>query len=177
MTAAKKDEKRGRPSVPKDTSQPAHLPASAEPGAAPPVALNANLPVGIKVRRNVVLPVLNLRVNETRYLCIASPMRVSDYKDPDPKKATEKPATICEVGDVETGEQFLLLVPEVMSQNIKRAYPDGDYVGKAFALLKCPKRPGKRYFDFQISEIEVDVAAMQSARAALAAPEAAAAGS
>lgn len=167
MATAKKA---GRPAAPKETSQPTHLPASAEPGAAPPVTLNANLPAGIKVRKNVILPVLNLRVNETRYLCIASPMRVSDYKDPDPKKATEKPATICEVGDVTTGEQFLLLVPEVMAQNIKRAYPDGDYVGKSFACLKCAKRPGKRYFDFQISEIEVDVSAMQAAQAALAAP-------
>ncbi len=166
-----KPDKSGKPAAPKSSST-----AVANPAATPPApVVAAPMPAGIKVTRNIALPVLNLKPNETRYLAFASKMRVSDYVDPNPKKDAagkvieKKAATIAEVGDVTTGEAFLLLVPAVVEANIKRSYPDDSYVGCAFSLTKLPKRPGKSYFDFQILQIEVDAAAMQAAAAA--APE------
>jgi len=140
---------------------PAPVPA---PAAGAVVSVNQELPAGIKVKRAVIVPTLNLSVGIPRYLVIIDPMRESKITDPDPKKAKDKPATICQVGDVTTGEIFVLLVPEVLKGNLEREYPDAGYVGKAFQFTKLPKRPGKRYFDFQCMEIEVDEQTMQAAR-------------
>ena len=82
-------------------------------------------------------------------------MYESTYTDPDPKKAKEKPATVMPVCDVETGEAMNLLVPSVMQSALEETYPDNEYVGKTFMVCKMPKRPGKRYFDIKLVEVEV----------------------
>jgi hypothetical protein len=83
-------------------------------------------------------------------------MYQSTYTDPDPKKAKEKPATVVPVGDVETGEAMNLLVPSVMESALSESYPNDDYVGKVFMVCKMPKRPGKRYFDIKLVEVEAE---------------------
>lgn len=108
---------------------------------------------GFKIAKRVTMPTLNLKVNEPKILRIDDAFRVSTYKDPDPAKAKEKPATICTATDMQTGEVALLLVPEVMHKNLTEQYPNDTYVGKIFGLQKLPKRPGKRYFDFEIAEL------------------------
>jgi hypothetical protein len=121
------------------------------------------LPNGIKQKRAVIVPTLNLKVGEPRVLLFVDEMRVSTYVDPDPKKAKEKPATVAMVGDVQTGEQFLLLVPSVLESSLKETYPDNGYKGLTFYVEKLPKRPSKRYFDFKCVEVEVDADAMKAA--------------
>lgn len=114
--------------------------------------------------RSVILPALNLGIGEPRVLYIKDAMRVSTVKA-DPKKkgeeAREKPATVCTVADMQTGEEFTLLVPAVMEGNLREAYPDDGYIHKAFYCEKKPKRPGKRYFDFALVEVAIQTTAAE----------------
>lgn len=119
------------------------------------VAARTGAPAGFTSKRRIVLPTVNLRVGEPRLVVFATPMRVSDYVDPSAKEGEkQKPATVAECGDPSTGEQFLLLVPKVLEENIRRAYSGDDYIGRCFLVEKLPKRPGKRYFDFRVEEGE-----------------------
>ena len=127
------------------------------------VAGVGRLPEGIKLVRHVTLPVLVLKEpNKTHYLNIVDAIRISAIegkKDKDGKK--EKPADICTVGDVQSGEMFTLLVPAVVKSNLERGYAPaspGDapaYIGKVFALTNKGKRTTtQRYFDFEITEVD-----------------------
>lgn len=120
----------------------------------------ANVAAGYKVKRQVILPSLSLKEGEARTLKILEAMRVSTVKS-ERKRAKgekddgpQKPATVCPVVDVASGENYTLIVPAVMEGNLRENYPDDAYVGKVFYVLKKPKRPGKRYFDLELSEVE-----------------------
>ena len=122
-----------------------NLPATAEHAA----ALNGKW----KIAKRITLPTLNPAVDVPYVLRVDSAIRVSKYIDPDPKKAKEKPADICDVTDMETGAVYLLLAATVVTKNLQESYPDGDYVGRIFAVQKLPKRPNKRYHDWNITEV------------------------
>lgn len=125
--------------------------ATAAPAAQPhPV----RLPPGMSVKRQVIQPVLNLQVGQPRTLKILNALRESTYRNPDPKKQKDKPATIASVVDVQTGETAMLICPAVLAGNLREQYPKDSYVGKTFYMEKLPKRPGKRYFDFSLVEVE-----------------------
>ena len=113
-----------------------------------------NLPAGFSVRKQITVPTLTLKdASGPRILTIGDAMRVSTYVDPDPKKAKEKPATVCGVTDEESGELFQFLVPSVVESNLRRDYPEDGYVGKTFRIQCLGKRPNKRYRDFSIFEV------------------------
>jgi hypothetical protein len=135
--------------------------ATVEPAPAPAVAAAPKGIAGFVSKRRVILPTLVLQVGEPRLLVFATPMVVSTYVDPDPKKRTEKPATIAEVGDPTTGESFLLLVPAVLEENIRKAYSGEDYLGRVFFVEKLPKRPSKRYHDIRLEEGEYNPPALE----------------
>lgn len=113
----------------------------------------AGLPEGFKAKRSVILPTLSLQVGQARVLRFNSAMRQSTINDPDPKKKM-KPATICQVTDVQTKENYNMIVPAVLESSLKEGYPADAYVDKTFYVLKKPKRAGKRYFDFELTEVE-----------------------
>lgn len=140
--------------APKKATPPAKLTQSASTAVA---TVPMNLPTGIKLTRRLTMPSLVLKVpGVARVLAIADPMRVSSV--PGKKNAEgvqEKPATVCTVGDVETGEQFTLLVPAVLKSTLERDYPDDSYVGKSFYIRNEGKREGKRHIDFTIAEVDV----------------------
>lgn len=114
---------------------------------------------GFKVIKRVTLPTFSLKENEPKVLRIDDAMRESKYIDPDPKKAKEKPATICSITDMQTGGVAILLIPEVMKRNLNEAYPGDTYVNRVFGIQKLSKRPGKRYFDLEIAELEAEAEA------------------
>lgn len=115
------------------------------------------LPAGMRVARVVTMPSLVMKnANEPRMLMIVSEMRVSNVKGKKlPDGTYEKPATVCDVGDIETGEQMIFLVPAVVAKNLDDVYPDGAYVGKTFYIENLGKRSAsQRYNDFKIVELE-----------------------
>lgn len=121
---------------------------------AAPQAHPLRLPAGMSVKRRVIQTVLNLQVGQPRTLKILDALRESSYRNPDPKKQKDKPATICGVVDVQTGETATLICPAVLAGNLRESYPKDAYVGKTFYMEKLAKRPGKRYFDFTLVEVE-----------------------
>lgn len=153
------------------------------PAKSLPAVQNTALVIGGKFRmtKRLTLPTLVLKEMDPRYLRIDDLVRQSTYVDPDPAKS-EKPADICTVTDMETGAVYLLLVPTLLKSTLERDYMENEeeiymvksgkgeterrrmtpikgtetYVGKIFAVQKLPKRPGKRYHDFDIGEVESD---------------------
>lgn len=109
-----------------------------------------------RIAKRVTLPTINPGVNQPVVFRIMDGMRVSTYAAIKPDGTKEKPATVCTVTDMQTGQIALWLVAEVCAKNLQEQYPDEGYVGKIFGVQKLPKRPGKRYFDFEIAELEVD---------------------
>lgn len=67
----------------------------------------------------------------------------------------DKPADLCEVVDMETGEQALFIVPTVVKSNLEEKYAAGAYVGKGFEIICHGTKEGKRYKTYSIYEVEV----------------------
>jgi len=117
--------------------------------------VKSNLPPGFKQVKAVTLPALVLQLNEPRILQFDAAIRQSTITA-DPKKQREKPADIAPVTDLETGEQFTLLVPSIVKSELSEKYPKDTYVGKAFRIVKLEKRKGKRYHDMNINEVAIE---------------------
>lgn len=141
-----------------------------------PVTSAVKLPEGFKAKRQITMPTLVMKdASPARLLRFDSRMALSKYLDPDPKKQKEKPATVAAVTDMESGEVWQFLVPSVVESNLRRAYDaevviegegknaaitkdEGEhtYVGKIFRIQCLGKRPGKRYRDFTLLEVETE---------------------
>lgn len=114
------------------------------------------LPAGIKVKRAVTLPSLVLKVpGQEAMIQFLSPYRVSTVVD---KKDTKRePAIIANVRDIQTGKEFIFLIPSVVKANLERDYPSDGYVNCAFYIRHVGKRTeSQRYSDFEIYEVEPD---------------------
>lgn len=116
----------------------------------------ASLPAGLKVLRTITVPSLVMKTAGMGVaMLIQSALRVSTVVTKTADGKPQEPATICNVTNVETGEQFIFLVPKVVASNLERDYPDEGYVGKKFWIVNKGKRtPSQRYNDFEIHEIE-----------------------
>ena len=79
--------------------------------------------------------------------------RVRASKKDDPNQSQEK-LHIATVTNVETGEVFRLVAHSVLESQLNESYPDGNYAGKIFCIKKV-KATGKRYFNFDITEMRV----------------------
>ena len=55
----------------------------------------------------------------------------------------------------ETQRKGTLLLTELMLGALREAYPNDEYVGKSFRLIKLPKQQGKKYNPVEFDEIEV----------------------
>jgi hypothetical protein len=150
-------------------------PAPETPESTAPV-VKTGVPQGFKVKRTITMPTLTMKeASPARILRFDSRMELSTYVDPDPKKSKEKPATVSNVTDMQSGEIFKFLVPSVVEANLRRDYDaevkisgegktakitedkgEHNYVGLSFQIQCMGKRPGKRYRDFSISEVEAE---------------------
>lgn len=115
-----------------------------------------NLPAGIALVRRLTMPSLVMnKLGERRFLAIADALRVSKVPGKINKEGVqEKPATVCTVGDVETGEVFTWLVPAVVQSTFVQDYEGDSYVGKCFMVENLGKREGKRHIDFAVAEVD-----------------------
>ena len=135
-----------------------------EQTAAPVIAV-AGLPAGFSTVRRVTMPSLSLKKEgEMRVLKFLDRFHESTVKgkpivdkNGKPTGEFESPATVCSVIDLETGEAFTLLGPTVVVKNLDEHYPDGEYVGKCFAISNRGKtKSGQRYVNFDIAEVVAD---------------------
>lgn len=122
-----------------------------------PAVQPANVPEGFRVKRQITLPSLAIKAqNESHILRFDSAMRISDVMDkPKGDAKPRDPATIANVTEVSTGEQFIFIVPTVVKKNLERDYKDNGYVGCVFQITNKGKRKeSQRYNDFAIAELE-----------------------
>jgi hypothetical protein len=120
---------------------------------------SVSMPAGFKAKRVVTLPSMVLKaVGQAATVKILDEIRVSKVEGkPDAEGKKQKPADICTVTNVESGEQAILLVPAVVKSNLERDYPSAGYVDKVF-FIRCDgkRKEGQRYNDFTIIEVEAD---------------------
>jgi len=112
-------------------------------------------PSKVKVINAVTRPTLSLVEGVPVYVKILKPIYVGKEIKGSEKKADSKPADIADIINLENGKEQQLVVGAIVKSNIEESYPEGTYVGKGFMITKGKKKEGKRYFNYEISEIEV----------------------
>ena len=111
-------------------------------------------PNKVKVVKAVTRPTLSLEVGKPVYVQITKPLYVGKEIKGSEKKADTKPADIADVINLETGKEQQLVIGAVVKSNLEESYEKNAYVGKSFMITKLEKKEGKRYFNYEISEIE-----------------------
>ena len=88
------------------------------------------------------------------YVEIVGPM----YEGKAAKDDKRQPPTLAEVIDLETGENAVIVCPEVVKSTLNESFPNEGYIGKQFSIEKLAQdNPEKKYFPYRISEIEVSL--------------------
>ena len=111
-------------------------------------------PSKVKVVKAVTRPTLSLVPHVPVYVKILKPIYVGKEIKGTEDKPQEKPADIADVINLMTGKEQQLVVAAIVKSNLDESYPDATYVKKSFAITKLDKKEGKRYFNYEISEIE-----------------------
>ena len=75
-------------------------------------------------------------------------------KNEDGSPVSEKPMDLAKVTDLQSGQQYRLVLHDVLKNTMLEDYKDGSYVGKVFKILKT-RAKGKRYFSFDVTEIRL----------------------
>lgn len=114
-----------------------------------------------KKKRNVTLPLFKMKDEEEMYFRFtgemfdAKPLKTV-RKDPDTKEPLKKPPVLCDVVNLETGEEGRIIINEVLKGTLNDEYPSAGYVGKNFAITRHAIAGNKSYATFSIVEIEVE---------------------
>ena len=111
-------------------------------------------PKNVKVVKAVTRPTLSLTPHTPVYVRILKEIYVGKEIKGTEKDADTKPADIADIINLETGKEQQLVIGAVVKANFEEAYPKASYVGKSFMITKLDKKEGKRYFNYEISEIE-----------------------
>lgn len=118
---------------------------------------NEALPTGYKLKKILTLPSLVMKTpGEGRALKFIEAIHESKVQGKQLADGTfEKPASVAQVVDLDTGEALMFLVPAVVKKNVMDGYPNDGYVGLCFYIKNMGKRKdGQRYADFGIAEID-----------------------
>lgn len=115
-----------------------------------------------KVTGDLSVPLVKFNPGDSYAFTINNVMRMVM-----PGGKTKIPATILRATDLDTGEISDFISTQVLNSTLEREYgatvikdelavgvvPDGSpWIGKSI-LISCSKRPGKRYFDVRVQEI------------------------
>lgn len=117
--------------------------------------------MAFKKVKNVTLPLIKLENKREYFLRFDGAMHQG--KTVDDKK---EPPIMAEVTDMETGEQGLIILGQVLRENLKAAYPEDSYVGKIFSIEKSAPEGARKYSLWNIAEVEeeADSAAAKPAK-------------
>lgn len=107
------------------------------------------------IKKKLILPLLKFSENETIYVKVISPIVQGKNIQSSKKVEIEKPADLCNVINMMTGDEMQIIVPAVVKSVLEQEYPDQSYVDLGFAITRGEKQPGKRYINYRVDEIEV----------------------
>lgn len=111
--------------------------------------VSAIVPEGLKLGKRLILPLVLISGRDPKAIAV----RVeSEIVASEAKTDKEKPMATAACTDLETGEQIRLIIPTVLESALKNV--PGGYVGRQFFIAQGPKVPGKRYFHFELYEVE-----------------------
>lgn len=117
-----------------------------------------------KAVRRVTRPVMKMEEGKAVFFrAVGAFYEGREIKPTSGTDAQMKPATLIDVIDLETGEEAQIVAGAVLASNLREAYPNDTYKGRCFQVTKLPKAKGKRYFNFDVVEIE-DPAAPAAAK-------------
>lgn len=110
-----------------------------------------------KIKNVLTKPLLKLEIDQTVYVQIKSIMREGKELKGRGDAAKMKPAMLCDVINLETGQANMeMICPTIVQSTLNENYPDNGYVDKGFMITKMQKRSEeKSYFPYDIQEIEV----------------------
>lgn len=108
-------------------------------------------PKNVVTKKTLVVPQLKFEQGKPVYFKVTGEMYVGK---PNPEKPNDKPADLCHVVDLVTGEECSIVIPAVLKSVWDEDYKENAQVGLAFMVTKGEKQAGKRYFNYEISEIE-----------------------
>ena len=109
-------------------------------------------PTAVVTKRKLVMPQLKLEQDVTVYFKVIEKMYVGK---PNPEKPKDKPADLCHAIDLTSGEEVSVVIPAVLKSVWDEDYTDDGYVGLGFMVTKGAKAEGKRYFNYEVAEIEI----------------------
>lgn len=106
------------------------------------------------IKKKLVLPVLNAKFNTGDEIAFKALSPMTQGKPQKNAKEGEKPADLLHAINIDTGEEGHIIVPAVVKSTLDEIYPDNAYVNCCFLMVKGDKPKGKRYYQYQLDEIE-----------------------
>lgn len=128
--------------------------APAPTGAAMGAPTGGKVP--FKIKRHVTRSVLKFVAEVSVHVKILTAMHMGKELKGRGEAATMEPATLCEVVNLDTGEEQQMLVSAVIKSIFTEEYPDDSYVGRGFLIIKHAKAEGKNYFTYSIDELDLE---------------------
>lgn len=112
--------------------------------------------------RSVTLPLKSLKtLGDIAHVRITTPITVGKKLQGD--DSTKEPAHLCNIIDLDTGEEMQMIIPKVLRSTLEEEYPTvGEkigYLGKCFEIENLGKKAGRGksaegYNTFRIVEVE-----------------------
>jgi len=110
-------------------------------------------PSNVKVVKAVTLPILKKADDQPIFVTITSPIILGKQMAAKEGEAAQEPAHLCNVINLETGEEMQMIANTVLRGSLDETYPKESYVNKSFKIVQM-KVPGKRYKNYSMFEIE-----------------------
>lgn len=121
-----------------------------------PQTENKKIPtITYKEAKRLTLPVLKFEAGTPVAVKILEEMHLGKKTKGRGDKAQMEPATICEILELDTGENLIMICATVLKSQLEEHFPDKSYVGKGFKITKMEKREGRNYSEFDIVELEL----------------------
>lgn len=113
------------------------------------------VPFSLAVKTKLTKAVIKFEKDVPVYVKIVGAMHAGKQIKGTGDKQSMEPATLCDVVNLESGEEMQLIVSTLVKSILDDNYPGDTYVGKGFQITKHNKREGKRYFDYSVDEVSL----------------------
>lgn len=110
-------------------------------------------PENVKIVQAVTLPILKKVDDVAIYVTIQTKIILGKEMPAKEGEKQQEAAHLCNVINLETGEEMQMIANAVLKGSLEEKYPDESYVGKSFKILQM-KVEGKRYKNYSMFEIE-----------------------
>jgi hypothetical protein len=119
-----------------------------------------------KRKKLLTRPALSLKNAGSEYAVkIVSPIRIAEVNELENANEVKQgrkpkdPPKLCDVIDLETGAEAIIVCPSMIVSEFEKNYPDDSYVGLCFLIRnegKKESKNGDRYNQMYLEEIEPD---------------------